>query len=115
MDAHKLHGMTPAFDLYMGREIRDYTTGEIRYTASKWANEDKDDLIVFEQKARAKVARDPQKYNLRELIGKRLACWCMNLPVVVPVQFPLPLKCHVQVWLKLLWEQIQTGIIKVGE
>jgi len=97
VNIHKIRGITPEFDVYIGREIRDHRTGEVRYEASPWANPHLS-LPEYEIYINRKIREDPVIYDLRELAGKRLGCWCINTNKI------LPLVCHGQVLLKLIRE-----------
>jgi hypothetical protein len=96
VNIHAHHGKRPQFDIYIGRAT-PYTEFK---ESSKWANKFKPKnytdpqkcLDDYEADIRAKIARDPVKYNLEELRGKRLGCWCKPGP------------CHGDILIKLLNE-----------
>jgi len=46
-----------------------------------------------------KIKNDPKYYNLDELEGKILGCWCITTNKLEP------LKCHGQILMKLLREK----------
>ena len=96
VNIHKLHGVRPAFDLYIGRHVQ-YT----EFTkSSKWCNpfypkryaNPADCLVDYERYIRGKIADDPVTYDLNELSNKRLGCWCSPGP------------CHGNVLVKLWTE-----------
>ena len=89
IDLHKKNGKTPEFDIYIGRKVRwvDWTYN------SKWGNYSKD-LEAYE-----KNIRMFNWYDLEELRGKKLGCWCITTDKIEP------LKCHGQILLKLLEEK----------
>src|SRR4030042_2332000 len=102
VNVHKIHGKRTPCDVYIGRAVSntEFTTH------SKWANLFRvnqfkfptDCLYYYEQEIRRKILVDPVTYDLRELAGKRLGCWCINTDKI------LPLVCHGQVLLKLIRE-----------
>ena len=96
VNIHKVHGKRPDYDIYIGRAVR-YT----EFTqSSKWANpfhistykDTKKCLEDYERWIRNKVLMNPAEYNLEELRGQRLGCWCKPGP------------CHGDILLKLLRE-----------
>ena len=89
VDIHKVRGKTPEFDVYIGRRVR-YTD----YKASKWANY-KATLEEYEAHVRKDLI-----WDLWELVGKRLGCWCITTREISPVA------CHGQVLMKLIKEMI---------
>ena len=87
--------------------VRDYRPGDgyigrrtTTFTASRWANpfhitvaQTRDQAIIrYEEYIRRRIADDPENFNLEDLRGKRLACWCHPKP------------CHGNVLVKLLSE-----------
>lgn len=105
VDIHKINGKRPPFDVYIGRAVRytEFTRNSI------WANpffaRDYDPVHIqdclqdYADYIRRKIATDPQRYDLIQLQGKRLGCWCLTT-----ASFDPPLRCHGQVILKLLHE-----------
>jgi len=89
VDIHKIKGVTPEFDVYIGRTVR-YTD----YKASKWANYSAT-LEDYEMWVRSTNLID----SLHELEGKVLGCWCVTSDEIEP------LKCHGQVLMKLVGEK----------
>ena len=108
VDIHKINHQRPAFDLYIGRAVR-YT----EFTkSSKWFNPyrktDFDEftlqycLEMYEKHIRQMIRVEPNNFDLKELVGKRLGCWCLNTD-----SYPNQIKdfrCHGQILLKLIHE-----------
>lgn len=90
VDIHIVHGKRPAFDVYIGRNVRYQTQWE----NTKWGNRFHEKLDLYEQFVRETLMDD-----LHELEGKRLGCWCITTDQLEPV------RCHGQILLKLLKEQ----------
>jgi len=90
IDIHKKKGMTPPYDVYIGRKVRrvDWTYD------SKWANHFYNDFKGYEQHIRFYLWDE-----LDELKGKKLGCWCITTKELTPV------KCHGQILMKLLREK----------
>lgn len=92
-----INGKRPYFDVYIGRRV----WGHPEFTrSSKWRNgyKVKDfglelSLKYYEKSIRRKIARDPKYYDLNELEGKILGCWCKPEP------------CHGDILIKLLKEK----------
>lgn len=103
----KVNGRRPFFNIYIGRKVEN-----TEFTVdSKWSNpfriEDSYDIGVrsneklerskiihrYEVYIREKIKEDPVKYNIEELRGKILGCWCK------------PKSCHGDVLIKLLKEK----------
>ena len=97
-------------NLYIGRRGVVFITGEDgkkeRYPKqdSKWCNPFKvgkggkgltreESIEKYEEYICEKIKEDPEKYNLGELKGKRLGCWCC------------PKKCHGDVLKRLVEEK----------
>lgn len=86
-------------NLYIGRGGIVFIDEE-RYpkVSSKWHNPFKvgtqytrdSCLEAYEIYIKKKIKKYPKKYNLKELVGKTLGCWCF------------PKKCHGNVLIKLL-------------
>ena len=99
VDIHKKQGNRPAFDVYIGRAVA-YT----EFTEdSQWCNPYRvknyttpraclSDYYLY---IRGQIANG---FNLRELAGKKLGCWCITTDKLEPY------KCHGQVLMKLLQE-----------
>ena len=91
-------------NLYIGRRgvvfIKNEDGKKERYPKqdSKWSNPfkigkkyDRESCLKeYEKYIVEKIKEDPEKYNLNELIGKKLGCWCC------------PEKCHGDILIKLL-------------
>jgi hypothetical protein len=83
-DLHSIKGVFPPVDKYVGREVRDYKTHEIRYARSKWANPfplkvwGPNALFFYGLWILSKMIEDPVIYDLRELFGHNLDCWCVR-------------------------------------
>jgi len=94
VDIHKKNGITPEFDIYIGRKVKwvDWTYD------SKWANHFYTDLEGYEKHVRMDLWD-----NLEELRGKKLGCWCITTSEIYPIQ------CHGQILLKLLKEERVRG------
>lgn len=108
VDIHVVNHIRPDFDLYIGRASK-YAKDPRLKKNSIWYNpfyandydptRIQDCLRDYEIYIREKIAKDPVKYDLRSLIGKRLGCWC-----ITTTSFTEPLRCHGQVLLKLIAE-----------
>lgn len=96
VDVHKKNGITPHFDVYIGRKVRfvDWTWD------SKWGNPR---LILKEYELYIKhsIKETPEYFNLDRLKGKKLGCWCITTDKLEP------LKCHGQVLMKLIKEKFK--------
>ena len=92
VDIHKKGGKRPHFDVYIGRVVRftEFTR------SSKWAN-CYGSLKAYEKVFRRKIATNPKRYNIEELRGKRLGCWCITTDKTEP------LVCHGQILMKMLF------------
>jgi hypothetical protein len=91
VDIHKISGVRPSFDIYIGRRIQYHS----EFTQdSKWANRFYRDLAGYERHVREDLWND-----LGELDGKVLGCWCVTTDQLEPV------RCHGQVLMKLLREK----------
>jgi hypothetical protein len=102
VDLHKINGIRPSFDVYIGRANK-HTEFNLD---SKWHNPfticntlAEKILENYENYIREKIEQNPIKYNLKELVGKKLGCWCLNTD-----NFNEPLRCHGQILLKLIKE-----------
>jgi len=104
IDIHKIHGQRPAFDVYIGRAVRytEFTQNSIWYNpyyAKDYSLEHiQQCLLDYEIYIKGKINKDPKRYNLNNLVGKVLACWCVNTSEIEP------LRCHGQILLKLIRE-----------
>ena len=94
IDIHKIKGIRPDFDVYIGRDIRFHKEFTI---PSKWCNP-RLTLEEYELYIRHCIKEDPDFYDLNELKGKRLGCWCITTDKLIP------LKCHGQILMKLVRE-----------
>lgn len=100
VDIHKKNGKRPEFDVYIGRHTQGTNLGH-----SKWANPFtvkefglKIALDLYETYIKLQIINIPEFYNLEELRGKRLGCWCITTDELKP------LVCHGQILLKLMRE-----------
>ena len=90
VDIHKVKGVRPEFDVYIGRKGA-YPRVRVDFPEdSKWANHFYEDLDAYENHVINDLWDD-----LDELEGKRLGCWCITTDKVEP------LICHGQVLMKL--------------
>lgn len=102
VDIHKVKGQRPTFDVYIGQAVYN---GAWPRPASKWHNPFPlsrypiNGMQRFEAYIRGKIGGNPEKYDLTELVGKRLGCWCVNQPWYSPG------KCHGDVLVKLIKEK----------
>ena len=93
-----------ANNIYIGRGRIVFIDGKkFPKQSSKWANPFKishctreASLIAYEDYILKKIQEDPTKYNLNELKGKTLGCWC----------YPKP--CHGDILLHLCKESISS-------
>ena len=95
VDIHKKNGKRPEFDVYIGRRV---TRSHDFQKSSKW-NNPRLTLEEYELYIRHMIDEMPEYYNLEELRGKRLGCWCITTNKIEP------LKCHGQILMKLLKER----------
>ena len=91
-------------NIYIGRSGRVFIgAGKNRrvfhYPASKWCNPFKvkdhgreDSLLLYEKYIREKIVENPVHFDLSELAGKRLGCWCS------------PFACHGDILLQVYAE-----------
>jgi len=109
VDVHKINGQRPPFDIYIGRAVRytEFTKNSKWYNPYYLQNQTNlaNNLLYFENYIREKIRQDPLKYDLEELRGKRLGCWCIGKCGYVSTTEILPLVCHGQILLKLLHER----------
>lgn len=109
VDIHKIKGIRPEFDKYVGREVRDRRTGKIMFEKSKWYNPypykkyGLQAAPMYETYIRQKIEEDPEYYDLDELIGFRLGCWCNKQKWYVPGS------CHADILVKLIKEKQKKG------
>ncbi len=101
IDIHKQNGLRPHFDVYIGRatqytEFNQSSIWHNPFTKKKYGVQC---LIMYEQHIRQKIKEDPITYDLRQLVGKRLGCWC-----ITTTKYQGTLVCHGQVLLKLIEE-----------
>lgn len=98
VDIHKKNGERPEFDIYIGRKVR-YT----EFTKdSKWCNP-RLTLEEYELYIRDCIDKFPEYYDLNELKGKRLGCWCITTSEI-PDKIE-DMVCHGQVLMKLIREK----------
>lgn len=102
VDIHKKKGIRPKFDVYIGRRItrQNKATEDLKEywkKGSKWQNP-YDNAEKYEPYIRKKIKDNPNYYNIKELIGKKLGDWCINTDRIEP------LVCHGQVLLKIIRE-----------
>jgi len=91
VDIHKVKGLRPPYDVYIGRKTRFTEFME----DSKWGNKFYQRLDLYE-----KFVRETLWDDLDELIGKKLGCWCITTDKTEP------LVCHGQVLMKLIEEKL---------
>lgn len=103
IDIHKVKGVRPKYDLYIGRnQTRTEELHKEFPVSSKWANPftlkkyGTKALPLYEIYICKQIELDPKKYDLHELIGQRLGCWDITTSSITP------LKCHGQILMKLL-------------
>jgi len=100
VDIHKKNGKRPEFDVYIGRRVRYHR----EFTEdSKWRNRSPS-LGHYEQWVRENLWAD-----LKELVGKRLGCWCVTTTEISPVC------CHGQVLMRLVREAMAETCVICGE
>ncbi|MGQ4874585.1 MAG: DUF4326 domain-containing protein [Promethearchaeia archaeon] len=94
VDIHKRKGKRPKYDIYIGRKVRntEFTKDSI------WANP-RLTLEEYELYILDCIDKYPEIYDLNELKGKRLGCWCITTDKIYP------LRCHGQVLLKIMKER----------
>lgn len=98
VDIHKKNGKRPDFDIYIGRAVRNTEFIE----SSKWFNP-RLSLEEYELYIRNCIDVIPEYFNLKELVGKRLGCWCITTDKLTPYV------CHGQVLMKLLREKYEAS------
>lgn len=80
VDIHKKFGHE--FTKYIGRALPYQGLDPRCRESSKWFNPftlkkyGKESIILYEEYIRKKIRSNPQKYNLSELTGEILGCWC---------------------------------------
>jgi len=97
VNIHKKNGKRPKYDIYIGRKLKPFMDREGITFNSKWRNPYLS-LEEYELYIRDCIDKTPEYYDLNELKGKRLGCWCITTSEVYPM------KCHGQVLLKLIRE-----------
>ena len=105
VDIHKKNGKRPYYDIYIGRKITAWGIKDFPEN-SKWANlypiesfGKEISLKLYEEYIRKCIKKDPDYFNLKELEGMILGCWCINTTKINPVV------CHGQILIKLLKEK----------
>jgi len=98
VDIHMKKGVRPEFDIYIGRYVHSRSVYGDNFKSSKWANWYYS-LEEYEEVIRKKIKQEPEKYNLDELKGKKLGCWCITTDKLEP------LMCHGQILIKLIKER----------
>jgi len=98
VDIHLKKGIRPQYDIYIGRRV---TRTHDFQKSSKWCNPKQlnNNLKLYEDHIRACINLWPEKYNLDELKGKKLGCWCITTDKLEP------LICHGQILMKLIKER----------
>lgn len=96
VDIHKKKGKRPEYDIYIGRDVK-----RTELILSKWHNP-RLTLEEYELYIRHKIEEMPEYYNLNELKGKKLGCWCG-----ITTDKLEPLVCHGQILLKLIKEKLK--------
>lgn len=101
VDIHKKKGKRPDFDVYIGRKTK--TKSNKFCYSSKWCNPYPikefglyRSLELYKKRIKKLIKFHPKKYNLKELYGKRLGCWCVNTSKTNPKV------CHGQILLELI-------------
>lgn len=86
---HKKHGKRPYYDIYAGRKVNgtEFTEDSI------WCKRRGESLPEYEIRIRKTMIK-----KLPELIGKKIACWCITTDKIYPIV------CHVQILMKLINE-----------
>jgi hypothetical protein len=95
INIHKINGKRPEFDVYIGRSV-----GNTEFTkSSKWHKNRGMSLEKYEPNIRRKIKKNPKYYDLNEIRGQRIGCWCITTDKLEP------LVCHGQILMKLLKEK----------
>ena len=94
---HKINGKRPEFDVYIGRPMKFQTWEQSVWGNPFYANLHGLDgcLRLYEEHIRECMEYEPEIYNLNELKGKRLGCWCITTDKIYPI------RCHGQILMKL--------------
>ena len=97
---NKVNGLRPVFDVYIGRYVQYQ-----EFEKSKWANpyvrSQRDGarcIELYERYIRSLIKAQPEIYDLNELKGKKLGCWCVTTNKIFPIV------CHGQVLMILIKE-----------
>lgn len=106
VNIHKIRGIRPHFDVYIGRSIKFHNENTIDlkkywFKDSKWANPNLS-LENYEIYIRIKIKNNPDYYNIEDLRGKKLGCWCITTDKIYPII------CHGQIILKILFENLKS-------
>ena len=108
VDIHKVKGVRPEYDVYIGRALKPFMDKEGEFTKdSKWANYytfkeyGENALKFYEIDFRVIIERHSESYDLSELKGKRLGCWCITTD-----SYENPV-CHGQILMKLIAEGVE--------
>lgn len=87
INIHKINGNRPNFDIYIGRALPPWMDKEgIFRVSSKWANPfpvkeyGEKSIPMYRSHIIKRIVEEPEYYNLRELIGKLIGCWCKPNP-----------------------------------
>jgi hypothetical protein len=108
VDVHKKNGKRPEYDIYIGRAVR----GTEFTRPSKWNNPfrvgrsfgrepitERNYLVLFTAYVAGLIERFQVTYNLKDLAGNRLGCWCVTTSEVEPII------CHGQILMMLIRER----------
>lgn len=103
VNIHKINGKRPDFDIYIGRTVQytEFTANSIwanPYLVNHYTNP-ADCLVDYERYIKKKIEDQPGIYDLNELTGKRLGCWCKPGP------------CHGDILVKI-WKQYKNWVKK---
>jgi hypothetical protein len=84
---------SPEGAVYVGREVRDRKTGEVRFANTPFGNHDRiRDMDQFRAYALEKMKDASFAAQVESLRGKDLLCWCTGRERE---------DCHARVWLEL--------------
>jgi uncharacterized Zn-finger protein len=83
---------SPEGAVYVGREVRDRKTGELRFADTPFGNHRRLPQDEFRAYAAAKMKDDAFRVQVEALRGKDLLCWCEGKERE---------HCHARVWLEL--------------
>lgn len=96
------YGIVPHFDVYIGRMVEHHP---VFTKNSKWCNPGYS-LEDYELYILDCIDKTPEYYDLNELKGMVMGCWCITTNEIEP------LVCHGQVLLKILIQKFGMVVIK---